>query len=101
MSINQNVRLRAVQHQVASAALTGAAFDEIERDVILPSGCSERERDALRLYAWSFLSRFEQRRIALDRLCAKLPPDAGSGALLACAPQAARGMRGGGDRPAG
>lgn len=79
MSVNATARLRTVQRQVASAALTGVSFHEIQRDVIERSGCGARECDARRLYALSFLSRFEQRRIALDRLRAEMPRDRSSG----------------------
>ncbi len=61
-------QLQVLQHQVASAALSGAGADEIERCVIAPSSCSEQAKAALRLYAFSFLPRFDQRRIAFDRL---------------------------------
>ena len=61
-------QLQVLQHEVASAALSGAGADEIERAVIAPSNCSEQGKAALRLYAFSFLSRFDQRRIAFDRL---------------------------------
>ena len=61
-------QLQVLQHDVASAALSGAGADEIERTVIAPSSCSEHAKTALRLYAFSFLSRFDQRRIAFDRL---------------------------------
>lgn len=63
-----HVSLQVLQHQVASAALTGRGFEEIDESVITASGCSDAQREALRLYALSFLSRFELRRMALDRL---------------------------------
>ena len=61
-------QLQVLQHEVASAALSGAGADEIDRTVIAPASCSEHAKAALRLYAFSFLSRFDQRRIAFDRL---------------------------------
>ena len=61
-------QLQLLQHEVASAVLSGAGADQVERRVIAPSSCSEDDKTALRLYAFSFLPRFEQRRIALDRL---------------------------------
>lgn len=36
--------------------------------MIGPSPLSDEEKAALRLYSWSFLSRFELRRMALERL---------------------------------
>ena len=67
-SLSRPRQLQVLQHEVASAALSGAGADEIERTVIAPSSCSEHAKAALRLYAFSFLSRFDQRRIAFDRL---------------------------------
>ena len=61
-------RLQLLQHEIASAALSGVGVEEIERSVIAPSSCSEEDKTALRLYGFSFLPRFEQRRVALDRL---------------------------------
>jgi hypothetical protein len=63
-----NVRLQALQHEVARAALTGVPYDEIDQRVIDPSPISDEEKTALRLFAWSFLPRFELRRMALERL---------------------------------
>jgi hypothetical protein len=68
LGLSRAGQLQVLQHQVASAALSGAGADEIERCVIAPSGCSEKAKAALWLYAFSFLSRFDQRRIAFDRL---------------------------------
>ena len=68
LALSRAGQLQVLQHQVASAALSGAGPDEIERCVIAPSGCSEQAKAALWLYAFSFLSRFDQRRIAFDRL---------------------------------
>jgi hypothetical protein len=62
-----NVRLQELQHDVAHAALTGVPNKEIA-EVIDTSLVSEEEKAALRLFACSFLSRFELRRMALDRL---------------------------------
>lgn len=64
----RNVSLQVVQHDVACAALTGVELEQIEERVIGLSSCSDEEKQALRLYAWSFLSRFELRRMALERL---------------------------------
>ena len=64
----RNASLQLAQHEVACAAITGVGFDEIDKGLIAPSACSDAEKDALRLYACSFLSRFELRRMALDRL---------------------------------
>lgn len=60
--------MQTLQHEVASAALTGNPYNEIEERVIGPSPLSDEEKAALRLYSWSFLSRFELRRMALERL---------------------------------
>ena len=62
-------QLQLLQHQIASAALSGVGGEEIEDGMIAPSSCSEEDKAALRLYAFSLLPRFDQRRIALDRLC--------------------------------
>jgi hypothetical protein len=69
MGLSRAGRLQLLQHQIASAALSGVAAEAIDRDVIVASNCSEEDKAALRLYAFSFLPRFDQRRIALDRLC--------------------------------
>lgn len=61
-------RLQLVQHEVASAALTGIPAKEIDERVIDPSPLTDDEKGALRLFAWSFVSRFELRRMALDEL---------------------------------
>ena len=66
--LSRAAQLQVLQHEVASAALSGAGADEIERTVIAPSSCSEQGKAALRLYAFSFLSRFDQRRIDFDRI---------------------------------
>jgi hypothetical protein len=63
-----NVRLQTLQHEVACAALTGIPCEEIDERVIDTSPVSDEEKAALQLYSWSFLSRFELRRMALDRL---------------------------------
>jgi hypothetical protein len=63
-----NVRLISLQHEVASAALSGVTCDDIDEQVIAPSAVSAEEKAALRLYSLSFLSRFELRRRALDQL---------------------------------
>ncbi len=64
----RNASLQLAQHEVACAAITAVGFDEIDKGLIAPSACSDAEKDALRLFACSFLSRFELRRMALDRL---------------------------------
>ncbi len=64
----QNFRLHQLQHDVAAAALSGVACTEIDERVIGQSQGSEEEKTALRLFACSFYSRFELRRMALDRL---------------------------------
>ena len=61
-----NVRLQGLQHDVAHAALTGVPNKEIA-EVIDTSLVSE-EKAVLRLFACSFLTRFELRRMALERL---------------------------------
>jgi hypothetical protein len=63
-----NSRLRALQHKVAGAGFTGVPWEEIDERVIDPSLTSDEEKAALRLYSYSFLSRFELWRIALERL---------------------------------
>lgn len=63
-----NFRLNHFQHEVASAALTGVAVEEIDERVIGPAPLSEGEKTALRLFAYSFLSRVELRQMALERL---------------------------------
>jgi len=63
-----NFRLQILQHEVACAALTGVPCEEINERVIDTSPVSDEEKSALRLYSWSFLSRFELRRMALDQL---------------------------------
>jgi hypothetical protein len=63
-----NVRLQTLQHEVACAAITGVPCEEINERVIDTSPVSDEVKAALRLYSWSFLSRFELRRMALDRL---------------------------------
>ncbi len=68
MGLNQSAQLQVLQHQVASAARAGANFEEIERGVIEPSSCSQEAKRALQLYAFSFVPRFDQRRIAFDRM---------------------------------
>ncbi len=68
MALSPSRELQLLQHEVASASLTGVDVNEIERRLIAPSNRSEDDKTALRLYAFSFLSRFEQRRIALERL---------------------------------
>lgn len=70
MSLTRANQLQLLQYEIATAALSRVSVDEIERSLIAPSSCPEDDKTALRLYAFSFLSRFEQRRIALDRLCA-------------------------------
>ena len=70
MGLSRARQLQLLQHQIASAALSGARADEIERNVIARSPCAEEDKSALRLYAFSFLPRFDQRRIALDQLSA-------------------------------
>jgi hypothetical protein len=62
-----NIRLQGLQHQVSCAALIGAPSEQIA-EVIDTSLASDEEKAALRLFAWSFLSRFELRRMALERL---------------------------------
>ena len=64
----RNLRLQSLQHEVASAALTGVPAKEIDERVIDPSRITDEEKAALRLFAWSFVSRFELRRMALDEL---------------------------------
>ena len=68
MGLSRAQQLQLLQHQIASAALSGVEVQEIERRVIEPSNCLEDDKTALRLYAFSFLPRFDQRRLALDRL---------------------------------
>jgi hypothetical protein len=63
-----NFRMWTLQRDVASAALSGIPGDEIDKLVIDPSPITEGEKAALRLYCWSFLSRSELRRMALERL---------------------------------
>lgn len=82
-----NFRLQQLQHEVARAALTGVACDEIDERVIDRSSASEEEKAALRLFACSFFSRFDLRRLALGRLAnlsstevGQLPLVAGSSA---------------------
>ncbi len=70
MRLSRARQLQLLQHEISSAALTGAGVDEIDRSVIAPSRCCEEDKAALRLYAFSFLPRFDQRRIALNRLWA-------------------------------
>ena len=76
--MNRQGQLQLLQHQVASAALSGLKVDEIDRELIAPSDCSEDGKAALRLYAFSFLPRFDQRRIAFDQLYAVGHEEAGS-----------------------
>ena len=78
MGLSRARQLQLLQHQVASAALSGVKAHEIERSLIAPSTCAEDDKAALWLYAFSFLPRFEQRRIALDRLRAAVAQDARS-----------------------
>ena len=73
MGLGRARQLQLLQHEIASAALSGVGMDEIERTVIAPSECSGDDKTALRLYAFSFLPRFEQRRIAFDRLSTSRP----------------------------
>ena len=73
MDLSRARELQLLQHEIASAALSGVGMGEIERSVIETSSCSDEDKTALRLYAFSFLPRFEQRRLALDRLATSRP----------------------------
>jgi hypothetical protein len=63
-----NYRMWTLQHDVSSAARSGIPGEEIDKLVIEPSPITDREKAALRIYCWSFLSPPELRRIALKRL---------------------------------
>ena len=62
------LRMWTLQQDVASAALSGVPGEDIDRLVIAPSLISDAEKDALRMYCWSFMSSDQLRRMALNRL---------------------------------
>ena len=91
--MNRQGQLQLLQHKVASAALSGLKVDEIDRELIAPSDCSEDGKAALRLYAFSFLPRFDQRRIAFDQLYAVGNEEAGSPGMSESPGPLSRGRR--------
>jgi hypothetical protein len=70
-----NFRMWTLQQDVASAARSGIPGEEIDKLVIDPSPITDAEKDALRIYCWSFLPRFELHRMALERLRELTFPD--------------------------
>jgi hypothetical protein len=59
----------------------GDSFELVEQEVIEKSGLDDRDKSALWLYAWSFVSVQEQRREALMYLMAGLARDGGAGGI--------------------
>ena len=57
----------------------GDSFVRVEEEVIEKSGLDDRDKSALWLYAWSFVSAQEQRREALAFLMAAMAREAGAG----------------------
>jgi hypothetical protein len=65
------------QSRIVTMMERGAAFDEVEEDVINPSPYDDDEKAALWLFAWSFMPRGRQRYEAnqhLRRLAARARP---------------------------
>ena len=56
----------------------GEPFARVEEEVIEKSGLDDRQKSALWLYAWSFVSAQEQRREALTFLMAAVAREAGT-----------------------
>ena len=59
----------------------GDSFELVEEEVIESSGLDDRDKSALWLYAWSFVSAQEQRREALMYLMAGLAREGGGGSI--------------------
>ena len=57
----------------------GDSFARVEEEVIEKSGLDDRDKSALWLYAWSFVSAQDQRRDALAFLMAAMTREAGAG----------------------
>jgi hypothetical protein len=56
------------QSRIAEMMGRGATFDQVETDVIDDAPCDADEKAALWLYAWSFMSRGQQRYEAKQHL---------------------------------
>ena len=60
--------LKQLQGDVAARMRRGDTFASVEAEVIDPSGLSDAEKDALWLYAWSFVHWRRQRREAMAHI---------------------------------